>query len=64
VNAISRQLKKCVALEQLRDAATETPDTREDAAVIVSGTDKFEFVALSFFWSEVLSSTDRIQKCQ
>jgi hypothetical protein len=51
------------ALEQLCDTLTETLDTREDAALILNGIEKFEFVALLFFWSEVLSSIDRIQKC-
>jgi hypothetical protein len=51
------------ALEQLCDALTETFDTREDAALILNGIEKFEFVALLFFWSEVLSSIDRIHKC-
>jgi hypothetical protein len=38
VNAISRQLEKVTAaLEQLRDTATETSDTLEDAAPIVNG---------------------------
>jgi hypothetical protein len=63
INGCCQLEKVIVVLEQLCDAATETSDTREDAAVIVSGTEKSEFVALLFFWSEVLSSTDRIQKC-
>jgi hypothetical protein len=63
VNAISRQLEKVIAaLEQLCDTLTETLDTREDAALILNGIEKFEFLAL-LFWSEVLSSIDRIQKC-
>jgi hypothetical protein len=62
VNAISRQLEKVIAaLEQLCDTLTETLDTREDAALILNGIEKFEFVALLFSWSEVLSSFDRIQ---
>jgi hypothetical protein len=64
VKAISRQLEKVIpALEQLCDTLTETIDTREDAVLIVNGIEKFEFVALLFFWSEVLSSVDGIQKC-
>jgi hypothetical protein len=56
-------LKKVIAaLEQLCDTLTETLDTREYAALILNGTEKFEFVALLFFCSEVFSSTDRIQK--
>jgi hypothetical protein len=49
-----------VALEELCDTLTEMLDTREDAALILDGIEKFEFVALLFFWSEVLSSIDRI----
>jgi hypothetical protein len=64
VNAISRQLEKVIAaLEQLCDTLTETLDTREYAALILNGIKKFEIVALLFFWSEVLSSIDGIQKC-
>jgi hypothetical protein len=55
--------KVIAALEQLYDTLTETFDIREDAALILNGIEKFEFVALQFFWSEVLSSIDRIQKC-
>jgi hypothetical protein len=55
--------KVIAALEQLCDTLTETFDIREDAALILNGIEKFEFVALQFFWSEVLSSIDRIQKC-
>jgi hypothetical protein len=64
VNAISCQLEKVIAaLEQLCDTLTEMLDTREVAALILNGIEKFEFVALLFFWSEVLHSIDRIQKC-
>jgi hypothetical protein len=57
-------LKKVIAaLEQLCDTLTEMLDTCEDAALILNGIEKFEFVALLFFWSEVLSSIDWIQKC-
>jgi hypothetical protein len=64
VNAISRQLEKVIAtLEQLCDTLTKTLDTCEDAALILNGIEKLEFVALLFFWSEVLSSIVRIQKC-
>jgi hypothetical protein len=42
---------------------TETLDAHEDAAIIPSGIKKFEFAAFLFFWSEVLLSIDRIQKC-
>jgi hypothetical protein len=64
VNAISRQFEKVIsALEQLCDILTKTLDTREDAALILNGIEKFEFVALLFFWSEILSSIARIQKC-
>jgi hypothetical protein len=64
VNPISRQLEKVnAALEQLCDTLTDTLHTREDAAPILNGIEKFEFVAPLFFWSEVLSSIDRIQKC-
>jgi hypothetical protein len=63
LNAISCQLEKVIAApEQLRDTLTETLDTREVAALIHNNSEKFEFVALLFFWSEVLSSIDRIQK--
>jgi hypothetical protein len=48
-----------VLLGQLCDIPTET---LEDATVILSGIEKFKFVALLFFWSEVLSSIDWIQK--
>jgi hypothetical protein len=51
------------ALEQLSDTLTETLDTRENAALILNGIEKFELVALLFLWSEVLSCIDRIQKC-
>jgi hypothetical protein len=37
------------ALEQLCDTLTETLDKREDAALILNGIEKFEFVALLFF---------------
>jgi hypothetical protein len=51
VNAISRQLEKVIAaLEQLHDTLTEKLDTREYAALILSGIEKFQFVALLFFW--------------
>jgi hypothetical protein len=40
----------------------KTLDTHEDAALILNGIEKFEFVALQF-WSEVVSSIDWIQKC-
>jgi hypothetical protein len=40
---------------------TKTLDTREDAAVILSGIEKIKFIALLFLWSEVLSCIDRIQ---
>jgi hypothetical protein len=64
VNAILRQLEKVIAaLEQLYDTLTEKLDTLEDAALFLNGIKKFEFVALLIFWSEVLSSIDRIQKC-
>jgi hypothetical protein len=60
---ISRQLEKVIAaLEQLCDTLTERLDTCEDATLILNDIEKFEFVALLFFWSEVLSSIDRIQK--
>jgi hypothetical protein len=52
------------ALEKLCDTPTEMFDTHEDAALILNGSEKFEFVALLFFWSVVLSSIDRIQKYQ
>jgi hypothetical protein len=45
------------------DNLTETLNTREYAAIILNDIEKFEFVALVFLWSEVLSSIDRIQKC-
>jgi hypothetical protein len=64
VNPISRQFEKVIsALQQLCDTLTKTLDTREDAALILNGIEKSEFVALLFFWSEVISSIDRIQKC-
>jgi hypothetical protein len=64
VNAISHQLEEVIAaLEQMCDTMTETLDIHEDAALILNGIEKFEFVALLFFWSEVLSSIDWIQKC-
>jgi hypothetical protein len=64
VNAISRKLENVIAaLEQLCDILTETLDTRENVALILNGIEKFEFVALLFLWSEVLSSVVRIQKC-
>jgi hypothetical protein len=64
VNVVSRQLEKVIAaLEQLCDTLTEKLDTREYAALILNGIEKFEFVVLLFFWSDVLSSIDRIQKC-
>lgn len=50
------------ALEQLHNAPTETLDACEDAALILNCTEKFRFVALLFFWSEVLSSVDLIKK--
>jgi hypothetical protein len=63
VNTISRQLEKVIAaLEQLRDTATETFDSREDAVAILKGIEKLESVALLLFWSEVFSSIDRIYK--
>jgi hypothetical protein len=61
VNAISRQLEKVIAaLEQLCVSLTDTLDTLDDAPLILNGIDNFEFVALLFFWSEVLSSINRI----
>jgi hypothetical protein len=61
---ISRQLEKVIAaLEQLCDTLTERLDTREYAALILNDIGKFEFVALLFFWTEVLSFIDRIQIC-
>jgi hypothetical protein len=64
VIAISRQLEKVIAaLEQLCDTLTKMLDTCQDVALILNGIKKFEFVALLFFWSEVLSSIDQIQKC-
>jgi hypothetical protein len=65
VKAISLQFEKVIAafVSQLCDALTETLDTCEDAALILTGIEKFEFVALLFFWSDVLSSIDRIRKC-
>jgi hypothetical protein len=49
-NTISRQLEKVIAaLEQLYDALTETLHTREGAAVILNGIEKFVFIALLFF---------------
>jgi hypothetical protein len=50
-------------LEQLCETLTEKLDTREYAALILIGIENFEFVALLFFGSEVLSSIDRIKKC-
>jgi hypothetical protein len=62
VNAISRQPEKVIAaLKHLCDTLTETLDTREDAALIIDGIEKIEFVALLFLQSEVLSCIDRIQ---
>jgi hypothetical protein len=62
VNAISHQLEKVIAaLEQLCDTLIETLDTREDAALILNGIEKIEFVALLFLWLEVLSCIDQIQ---
>jgi hypothetical protein len=50
VNAISRQLEKVIAaLEQLCDTLTKKLDTRKDAALILNGIEKFEFVAPLFF---------------
>jgi hypothetical protein len=64
VNAISHQLEKVIAaLEQLCDTFIETLDTREDAALILNGIEKIEFVALLFLWLEVLSFIYRVQKC-
>jgi hypothetical protein len=64
LQGMPRQLEKVIAaFEQLCDTLTETLDTREDAALILNGIEKFEFVALLFFWSEILSSADQIQKC-
>jgi hypothetical protein len=34
-----------------------------DAALLLNGNHRSEFAALLFFWSEVLSFIDRIQKC-
>jgi SAM-dependent MidA family methyltransferase len=65
-SAISRQLEKVIValVSQLCDTLTETFDTREDAALILICNEMFEFVAVLFFWSEVRSSIDRIQKCR
>jgi hypothetical protein len=52
LNAISSQLEKVVSgFEQLRDTAIETLETRKDAALILNGIEKSEFVAWLFFWS-------------
>lgn len=37
--------------------------SREAAALILNGGENFEFVALLFFYLEVLSSIDMIHKC-
>jgi hypothetical protein len=64
VNAVSHQLEKEIsAFEQLHDIYTEMLDTCEDAALILNGTEEFKVAALLFFWSEVLSSINHIQKC-
>jgi hypothetical protein len=64
VNAIASQVKNVIAaLQQLRDTPTELCDTHESPAVIVTGTEKFEFVALLSFWSEVLFPVEWIPGC-
>ncbi|XP_065653032.1 uncharacterized protein LOC136080343 [Hydra vulgaris] len=63
VTAISTQLEEVLAaLEMLRDASGETFDSRGDAELILSAIRRFEFVALLYFWSEILPSINRIQK--
>jgi hypothetical protein len=47
VNSIPHQFEKATtALQQLHDTLNETPDTHEDAARILKGIEKFEFIAL------------------
>jgi hypothetical protein len=64
VNAIALKSEKVkAALEQLHDIPIEMLHTREDASTILNGTERYEFISLPFFWSEVLSSSDQIRKC-
>jgi hypothetical protein len=44
------------AIEQLRDTPSETLAICKGAALILRGTENFEFVDLLFFWSERISS--------
>ncbi|XP_065654553.1 uncharacterized protein LOC136081183 [Hydra vulgaris] len=60
INSIEEVL---AALEMLRDFSKETLDSRGDAGLILSAIQRFDFVALLYFWSEILPSIDRIQKC-
>ncbi|XP_065642856.1 uncharacterized protein LOC136074463 [Hydra vulgaris] len=64
VTSISTQLEEVlVALEMLRDSSRETLDSRGDAGFFFFAIQRVEFVALLYFWSEILPSIDRIQKC-
>lgn len=56
------KMKRNIALQQPCDTPTGTFDTREAAAPILNGGENFEFVALLFFYPEVLSSIDMVQK--
>lgn len=50
------------ALEQVHGILAEMLHTQEDASTILNGTERYEFIALLLFWSEVLSSIDQIRK--
>jgi len=51
------------AIEQLRDTPSETLAICKGAALILRGTENFEFVDLLFFWSERISSVFLYSKC-
>lgn len=63
VKALSSQLDGVLsALEKLRDTLSETIDTRQSASLLINAIERFDFVSLLFFWSEVLPKIDRTQK--
>ena len=49
------------ALEKLRDTPTETIDKREDTTLTINAIENFNFVTFLFFWTDILSSMDKIQ---
>ncbi|XP_050340513.1 uncharacterized protein LOC126766873 [Bactrocera neohumeralis] len=63
VKPVSTQLDEVIsALEQLRDSVAENIDTRQDAALVINAIETFSFVALFFFWAEILESFDKVQR--